>query len=460
MKRINIVCDPRKNRKGAIAAMTAFLLLAIIGLIACALDIGWIEMTRTQLQAGADASSLAAGTELMPGLGYLKTKTPDEVAADATPIAVEFAGYNRNGERPEVVGEVGTYVDGGRDVEFGKATFEPVEQDDGSVGCGCWKKTPASENPAYYNYVAVKVLRNQVGSTAGDGPLPLFFAKIFGINEKSLLAGATAAILPVNGFQVTEGSEDTADVMPLAFNKKLWDRFENAQEYFDSHPGVLSDPNLDDVLDQNGSNPTEPLFGSYNDLNGNGTYDGGNEFVQLFFDSFTRSNGGAVSSGADTHLEVSIYSGKLPANGNWGTVDFGSSSNSSSEVNRQISEGLNADDLSYYDNNELVLDPDDPLSTGGDTGEYSPFKAPLEAVKGKCKAIALFESATGSGNNAIFVLSKFVGATVVQVNLTGNPTNRVVRVQPCVLIDDNGIPDPEDDDLDDNTIFTPLILIR
>src|SRR5688572_28340391 len=105
MKTSSTIHEAHKNRKGVMAMLTALILIAILGLVACALDIGWIEMTRTQLQAAADASSLAGGTELLPGLGYFKTKTPADVADAARPIAVEYAGYNRNAELDS------TYID-------------------------------------------------------------------------------------------------------------------------------------------------------------------------------------------------------------------------------------------------------------------------------------------------------------------------------------------------------------
>jgi Flp pilus assembly protein TadG len=434
--------ESRKRRKGAIAAITAVLLLAILGMVACSLDIGWIAMTRTQLQAVADASSLAAGTELMPGLGFFKTKTPAEIVDAATPIAVEYAAHNRNAELSA------SFIDGDRDVEFGKATFD-------ADGCNCWQKTPASENPEYYNYVEVKPLRNQSGSGSGDRPAPLFFARIFGINEASMSATATAAILAANGFRVVE-EDDKANVMPFAFNEKYWDRFERAQEYYDDHPGMnLNNWNtLQTIKDVNGSEPTAPLFGALDVINPT------NPPVQLMFDGFTRTESGAVSSGADGQLEVNIFTGKLPASGNWGTVDFGSASNSASEVRRQIREGLNAQDLSHYDNNQLVLNENDPFNTGGDTGEYSPFKAAFDDVVGQCKAIALFTSVSGSGKGANFELVKFVSATVVRVNLTGNPNNREVRVQRCLLVDNSTVPDTENPIDDNTTIFTPLILIR
>ena len=212
MKTPKKVRDSRKTRKGAVAAITALLLVAILGLIACALDIGYIEMTRTQLQAAADASSLAAGTELLPGLGYFKTKTPDRSRGGVpgrsrwnTPVTIATPNWRR-----PLSTATGT---------LSSARPRLIRM------CNCWGKTPASEGAEYYNYVEVTPLRNQAGSTDGDGPAPLFFARIFGFSEKSLRATATAAILPANGFRVNEGSDDTANVMPFAFKEELWDRF-------------------------------------------------------------------------------------------------------------------------------------------------------------------------------------------------------------------------------------------
>jgi hypothetical protein len=448
-----------KNRKGVVAIITALLLVAILGMVACALDIGYMEMTRTQLQSVADASSLAGGTELMPGLGHFKTKTPGEVADAARPVASEFAGYNRNAELDS------SYIDEDRDVEFGKATFD-------ADGCNCWEKTPASEGAEYYNYIEVSPLRNQTGSGDGDGPAPLFFARILGMNEKSLQATATAAILPVNGFRVNEGSDDNANVMPFAFKQEYWERFERAQQYLTDHPNVFSDyPNwntgpaasrLSSIKDTAGPYPTEPLFGAL---------DNSSNMVQLFYDGYTRTqsdggvNAGTVSSGGDGILEVNIYPRNLkhagePVSGNFGTVDFGTASNSTAELDRQIREGLNADDLSHYENNEIVLTEEDPLDTGGDTGVSGGIKDALESVIGECKAIALYSQTVGPGNNAVFTLVKFVSNTTVYVKLTGSPAQRELRMQPCVLVDDNGVPDTENEIGENTTIFTPLILIR
>jgi hypothetical protein len=459
--------DSRKRRKGTIAAMTGFLLMAILGLVACALDIGWIEMTRTQLQAVADASSLAGGTELMPGLGYFKTKTPDEVVDAATPVAVEYAGYNRNAELAS------SFIDGGRDVKFGKATFDPVEREDGSEGCGCFIKTPADQNPEYYNYIEVTALRNQVGSTAGDGPAPLFFARIFGINDKSLRATATAAILPANGFQVNEGSDDTADVMPFAFNGEVWDKFLRAQERYNAgdanygahDPAMLADQTiLDDV--------------TFDDLNGNGVQDPGEPNLPLFWTKETQSpytpaeqimfdnrtvTDNVVSSGPDNHLELKVFphKGVLTSDapgGNFGTIDFGSTNNSTQVIRRQILTGLNENDLSYYPENQIVLTEEDPLDAEADSGISAGMQSALQAIIGKCRAIALFSSVSDqSGNNTIYTLVEFVSLTVVEVDLSSGDKRLIM--QRCTLVDDNAVVDVNDIG-DNTTIFTPLILIR
>jgi hypothetical protein len=452
----------RKSRKGAIAVITAFLLLAILGLIALAFDTGWIVMARTQLQAAADSSSLAGGTELLPGLGYFATKTPEEVVADATPVAVDFAGRNPNAQLS------GSFVDGNRDVKFGKAKWD----DD----CSCFVKTPASDEwdeeangQKYYNYVEVSVLRNQGGSNNGDAPVPLFFARIFGVDTQALVATATAAILPANGFRIDEGSQDTANVMPFAMNKEVWEKFLRGQEHYDSgvgeyaahDPAMLTDPTiLDDVTfdDQNGNGlqdegePNLPLFWT-KDLSGDPA-------KQIMFDSHTVTDGN-VSAGPDTHLELMVYphrgvlTEEAPG-GNFGTVDFGGTSNSTSVLKRQIEEGLNADDLSYYEDGTIQFSADEPLDAEADTGISAGLESALEAVMGQCKAIALFSAVTDeSGNNTIYTLVEFISLTVVDVDLP----HRLI-MQRCVLVDDNAVPDLEEDIGDETTIFTPLILIR
>ena len=49
-----------KDRRGAIAVLAALLCVILLGMIAFAVDIGYLALGRTQLQASADAAALAA----------------------------------------------------------------------------------------------------------------------------------------------------------------------------------------------------------------------------------------------------------------------------------------------------------------------------------------------------------------------------------------------------------------
>ena len=58
MKRVP--SKPRQRRRGAIAVMAAVFLVVLLAMIAFAVDIGYLGMVRTQLQAAADSAALAA----------------------------------------------------------------------------------------------------------------------------------------------------------------------------------------------------------------------------------------------------------------------------------------------------------------------------------------------------------------------------------------------------------------
>jgi hypothetical protein len=105
-----------------------------------------------------------------------------------------------------------------------------------------------------------------------------------------------------------------------------------------------------------------------------------------------------------------------------------------------------------------VLTEEDPLDANGDTGISAGIKSALEEIIGECRAIALFTTVAGNGNNANYELVKFVSTAVMHVNFSGS--NKQLRVQPCQLVDDNAVPDADSEIGEDDTIFTPLILIR
>ena len=71
--------------------------------------------------------------------------------------------------------------------------------------------------------VTVNLLRNQTGSTAGDGPLPLLFSGMLGASAK-LSVSSTVAVFPGNTYQIPAGSSLSANVMPLVMDQTTWNQ--------------------------------------------------------------------------------------------------------------------------------------------------------------------------------------------------------------------------------------------
>ena len=47
------------RRRGAIAVLSAFLMVGMLAMVALAIDVGYLQVARTQLQQSADAAALA-----------------------------------------------------------------------------------------------------------------------------------------------------------------------------------------------------------------------------------------------------------------------------------------------------------------------------------------------------------------------------------------------------------------
>jgi hypothetical protein len=219
-------------------------------------------------------------------------------------------------------------------------------------------------------------------------------------------------MIPASGFKVPPGSTLTAGVLPIAIDDGSWN-------------------NLMDGLASDGDN-----F-SYNPAIG------------------------TVVNGSDGVPELNIFpdsDDSLPP-GNRGTVDFGSANNSTADLSRQILYGLNAGDLSYFPNNAFNLD-NTPIDLNGDTGISNGIKDELAAIIGQPRAFPIFNNVTGPGNNSTFTIIKFVGATIVDVQLTGNP-KRVI-VQPTTFVDSTGVRGSGGTGsvIQDDTVFAPLYLYK
>ncbi len=431
----------RGKRSGKIAFLTAVLLVPLLGVLACALDIGWITMTKTQLRAATDSSALGGGTELMGGLGPSPIYTPAEIEVLVRAQAVRCAALNRAGDQTSV------YVNAIRDVTLGRARM--------NVATGRWE---FEWGAVPYNAVRVVGHRDIAGSSNGDGPLPLLFAPVIGTNESNLDVLSTAVIMPASGIRIPPGGDFNSTLTPFAYDVERWKKYFRAQAYFEN--SLNSNPSLitKDIMDNGPEGDGKELFFEKIQKGKGNKFD----MVQRYDDAFRvidpeRHDADNIVDGRDGVLEISIYPlGNEP--GNFGTVDIGSASNGTPDLRRQILYGPNEEDLSYYENNEINPSESDPLILEGDTGISAGMKDAIEAIIGQCRGILLFSSVSDNGNNTAYVIVDIVGTRWMHVDFNGQ--NKVLVIQPCPLSDPSGIPDTTVDIEEDDTFFTPLILAQ
>lgn len=382
-----------QRRQGGVLVLSVGVLILVFAFAAFAIDIGYITTARAQLQKSADAAALAATIEMYDGWGKGATMTAQEVAAAVRQAAVEVAAAN------EAAGLPGTFIDPNRDVRLGRLQWNP--------GTESWEKHWGVPEPPYnYNLVEVTTRRDQAGSQQGDRSLRLFLARIIGSSEANVRTTATSALLPALGLRTVPGKN--LMILPFALDLPTWNAL--------IHDNVGDD--------------------------------------EFSFDPET----GTVSPGSDGVREVSLFpygNHDLPP-GNRGTVNIGTSNNSTNTLRRQILEGLNDDDLAFY-GGEFRYD-DLPMELNGNTGISAGMKEALDQIVGQTRLIPIFSDVSGPGNNAMFTIVKFVPVRVLYARLTGSPSSKRVVIQPAPYVDATVIAGEEV--ITEETIFAPASLVQ
>jgi Flp pilus assembly protein TadG len=138
--------------------LTVFLIVVLLGIIAFAVDLGYLMMAKTQLQAAADSAALAAAGSM------------GQSQATSTQTAQSFAAKNL----------------------VGKQSVQLASSD---ITYGTWDKTThkfTAISSGLGN--AAKVTTRADSSTTGA--IPLFFGRVFNLYSVNLSASATATCNP------------------------------------------------------------------------------------------------------------------------------------------------------------------------------------------------------------------------------------------------------------------------
>ncbi len=140
------------RRKGAIAVLAAIFMVAMLGMVAFSVDVGFVANTNAELQRAADAAALAAAGVLVNGNGA------------ATTAAQNYLALNT------VAGKV----------------IDPANM---TVEIGTWSTTSNSFTPTSASPTSVRV-------TVLDNSEPLFFGRVLNKNSVDLQAQSVAMHQP------------------------------------------------------------------------------------------------------------------------------------------------------------------------------------------------------------------------------------------------------------------------
>jgi Flp pilus assembly protein TadG len=145
------VCG-RSSRRGIIVVLTALLLVFLLGMIAFAVDLGFIANTRTELQSAVDSAAYAGAGALISGTNA------------ATAAAQSFYTQNKAGGGSLAAATLG--------LEFGN-----------------WSTTSRT-------FTATSSQPNAIRASANITDKPLFFANVFGKSKFNMSAKAVATYMP------------------------------------------------------------------------------------------------------------------------------------------------------------------------------------------------------------------------------------------------------------------------
>jgi Flp pilus assembly protein TadG len=238
-----------------------------------------------------------------------------------------------------------------------------------------------------FNSVQVTLKRD---ATHG-GAVPTLLAQIMGFNgcNVTVTSTATAQAFSVNGFKA-RGSAN-AYLVPIVLDKPTWQ-------------AMMAGTTTDNY-------------------------------------SYNPSTNTVTSGVGDNVHESQLYPVGSGSPGNWGTINVGVFSNSTSTVGDQIRNGITPAQLATYPNSTIQLDStlDPPSITfSGNPGLSAGIKSDLTDIIGKPVVIPIYDLNGGDGDNAWYRVIAFQPCRILRVDLQGNP--KYVIIQPCLINDPTAIP--------------------
>jgi Flp pilus assembly protein TadG len=194
------------RRAGAVVPMVAILIVFLMGMVAFAVDIGYIAVVQKELQNAADAAALAGASQLLDRGALKGNPNMSATASKARDVAQQFSAYNKGG---------------GVSLALSRNNSNDLG---GDVVCG-YISTPTNLNSSLdnqaqkYNSVRVRPRR----TAAQNGSLGLFFGPILGRSTQDVSGTATATYEDgITGFKMARSGVSTSKLLPFAIKVDIW----------------------------------------------------------------------------------------------------------------------------------------------------------------------------------------------------------------------------------------------
>lgn len=273
-----------QTRRGAIVPLVAICLVAILGLVALAVDIGMVAVAKTQAQNAADVAAMAGARTFNQQSGYNLTSVPAQAVTAAVANRIFNTPVSGN---PASIANPSTDVYTSGDIKLECGGYYYVYNDASSSSEGFQMMFPSTGGKAATEpYTALRATISTNSTT--------FFGKVFGVSSFNVKATAVAAHRP----------RDVVIIMDLSGSM----RFQSCPGgYYD---GTYLYPHWGPRNKSLNPDTLYPQFGHYSasgvNFQGSGSYSTGSEQVDQSNTSQDNTSGPAV-------LKDFMSSGSTPA---------------------------------------------------------------------------------------------------------------------------------------------------
>lgn len=361
-----------RKRRAIVIVQAAMMVPVLFAFAVLVVDLGVLYYTKGDLQRAADAAALAGASAYFSDSRLAGQE--DDVADLVRERAQSFSLEN------PTLGEATTLEVA--DAALGRHDFD--------------NPTGPMLNEEPYNAVEL-LLRRQPDST--NGPVPFFFAGLFGRSSGSLTTRARAAMDDrFAGLRAEDGW-----FLPFTVHRLVFD-----------------------YLIANG-----PDDFSYDD----GVWEAGDGVREVTVFPW------------DEHSMEEFLGEDYDGAGNFGTLRVGTNNNGTSDLEAQILNGITAADLAAtFGTAELMFYDEqagpNTYQAPGNPGLSLGMRDALEQRIGDVVSYFIHTGVVSDGANATYTISGIGFGRVMEVHLTGNPSSRRFTIQPVAYAGGNVVVNP------------------